>query len=290
MDIQNVSARIKSRFAELPAQLQVAARFVMENPRDVALLSMREQSRRARVPAATMTRLAKALGYKGFEEMRAIYVGAVRQSIDPFSQRAQGMVRQKRQVGEPSMTADMIRDLSQGVADLGGAEQREALSRAAAIVHAARRLYCVGQRSSFSAACHFAYLYSYFDTKAVLLDGPGGAGTDPLAVCEPSDAMLVVSMEPSARKSIEIARFGRARGLKIIAITNSEVSPVGRIADLNILVAVRAPAFFDAMTPAFAAAEVLVAMVASMGGDAVPAAVRLREEHRRHLGEWWDDK
>ena len=51
---------IVEAFNGLSPQLQTAARYVLDCPDDVALLSMREQARRAGVPPATMTRLAES--------------------------------------------------------------------------------------------------------------------------------------------------------------------------------------------------------------------------------------
>ncbi|TGT34663.1 MurR/RpiR family transcriptional regulator, partial [Mesorhizobium sp. M8A.F.Ca.ET.167.01.1.1] len=48
--------------ASMPSQLRTAARFVLEHPADVALMSMREQGRKARVSHTTMVRLAAWLG------------------------------------------------------------------------------------------------------------------------------------------------------------------------------------------------------------------------------------
>src|SRR3546814_1210535 len=73
-----LSDRIVSVFDSLPAQLQAAARYVLDRPREVALLSMREQARQAGVQPATMTRLAKALGLGGYDELRQAYADALR--------------------------------------------------------------------------------------------------------------------------------------------------------------------------------------------------------------------
>ena len=62
-----LNASIVEAFDLLPPQLQTAARYMLDRPDDVALLSMREQARRAGVPPATMTRLAKRLGLEGYE-------------------------------------------------------------------------------------------------------------------------------------------------------------------------------------------------------------------------------
>ncbi|WP_163992181.1 MurR/RpiR family transcriptional regulator [Rhizobium lusitanum] len=288
MKIDVVSNQIRENFGKLPGQMQVAARFLLNNPQEVALLSMREQSRRAGVPAATMTRLAKQLGFAGFEELRSIFVGAVRNSIEPFSSRAEHLVEQRKHTGD-DIAPQMVERLSANVGQLMDPTQRAALNEAAKTLMNARTVYSAGQRTAYSAAYHFAYLYGYFSTKTVLVDGPGGIGADPMTHCGPEDALLVISLEPAARQSVEITRFAHERGVKVISITNSPLSPVGRVSDTVILINHDSPAFFDAMTSAFAAVETLIAIVAGAEGTKVPAAVRVREEHRRALGEWWEE-
>ena len=59
MDHGPLTEQIIEAFDTMPAQLQAGARYVLDRPRDVALLSMREQARQAGVQPATMTRLAK---------------------------------------------------------------------------------------------------------------------------------------------------------------------------------------------------------------------------------------
>ncbi|WP_363217011.1 hypothetical protein [Mesorhizobium sp.] len=46
---------------------------MLDRPRDVALLSMRKLAREAGVQPSTMTRLAKRLGFGGFEDIRNIF-------------------------------------------------------------------------------------------------------------------------------------------------------------------------------------------------------------------------
>jgi DNA-binding MurR/RpiR family transcriptional regulator len=78
MDHGPLADRIIKAFDTMSGQLQTGARFVLERPRDVALLSMREQARRAGVQPATMTRLAKHLGMDGYDRVRELYAAAVR--------------------------------------------------------------------------------------------------------------------------------------------------------------------------------------------------------------------
>src|SRR3569832_2796007 len=88
MDRGPLTERIIRSFDDMPAQLQAGARYVLDRPRDVALLSMREQARQAGVQPATMTRLAKRLGMDGYEEVRELYAAAVRDGDLGFAGRA----------------------------------------------------------------------------------------------------------------------------------------------------------------------------------------------------------
>lgn len=54
---------ILARFASLSPTLQVAARFAVDHPNEVVILSMRSLAERAQVQPATFVRLAQSLGY-----------------------------------------------------------------------------------------------------------------------------------------------------------------------------------------------------------------------------------
>ncbi|OWK19844.1 hypothetical protein AJ88_37900 [Mesorhizobium amorphae CCBAU 01583] len=75
-------------FDAMSKQFQLAARDIIDQPHDVALLSMRDQARVAGVQPATMTRLAKHLGLTGYDELSQIYAEAVRSGDVGFAGKA----------------------------------------------------------------------------------------------------------------------------------------------------------------------------------------------------------
>ena len=107
MDRGPLNASIVEAFDILPPQLQTAARWMLDRPDDVALLSMREQARRAGVPAATMTRLAKRLGLEGYDQVRELYAGAVREGTLGFAGKAGVQVEAQKLRGERALASEM---------------------------------------------------------------------------------------------------------------------------------------------------------------------------------------
>ncbi len=258
---------IVEAFDALSPQLQTAARYVLDCPDDVALLSMREQARRAGVPPATMTRLAKRLGLEGYDEVRALYAGAVRDGTLGFAGKADQQVQTQKLRGERALAADMALTLSRQLARLAETPTLDRLADAAGRLHQARRIYCLGFRSCHVVAWHFHYMLSLLGDKAVMLDDAGGIGLDAIRDAGPADVVLAASIEPYARATIDGARYAHSQGVPVVALTDSEVSPLAQIAVAMIPAATESPSFFHTMTPLLAVAEILAALVAGRSGQ-----------------------
>jgi DNA-binding MurR/RpiR family transcriptional regulator len=257
---------IVEAFNGLSPQLQTAARYVLDCPDDVALLSMREQARRAGVPPATMTRLAKRLGLEGYDEVRALYAGAVRDGTLGFAGKAGLQVETQKLRGERALAADMALTLSRQIARLAETPTLDRLADAAGRLHQARRIYCLGLRSCHAIAWHFHYMLSLLSDKTVMLDDAGGIGLDAIRDASGSDVLLAASVEPYARATIEGARYAHRQGVPVVALTDSEVSPLAQIAVTMIPAATDSPSFFHTMAPLLAVSEILAALVAGRSG------------------------
>jgi DNA-binding MurR/RpiR family transcriptional regulator len=261
-----LSRPIVEAFNGLSPQLQTAARYVLDCPDDVALLSMREQARRAGVPPATMTRLAKRLGLEGYDEVRALYAGAVRDGTLGFAGKAGLQVETQKLRGERALAADMALTLSRQIARLAETPTLDRLADAAGRLHQARRIYCLGLRSCHAIAWHFHYMLSLLSDKTVMLDDAGGIGLDAIRDATGSDVVLAASVEPYARATIDGARYAHRQGVPVVALTDSEVSPLAQIAVAMIPAATDSPSFFHTMAPLLAVSEILAALVAGRSG------------------------
>jgi DNA-binding MurR/RpiR family transcriptional regulator len=284
MDKGPLNEPIVEAFDDMPPQLRTAARYLLDRPDDVALLSMREQARRAGVPPATMTRLAKRLGLEGYDEVRALYAGAVRSGALGFAGKAGAQVKAQKLKGERALAAEMAQKLAGQIARLAEPSSYERLADAATLLFKARRIYCLGLRSCHAAAWHFHYMLSLLGDQTVMLDDAGGTGLDAIRGAGAKDVLLAVSVEPYARATIDSARYAAGRGVPVVALTDSEVSPLAQIATSAILVATASPSFFHTMTPLLAVTEILAALVAGRGGAKALEALAHTEDQLSAFG------
>ncbi|MHC9237602.1 MurR/RpiR family transcriptional regulator [Pseudooceanicola sp. 502str34] len=275
---EGLKERIVSRFDEMSPQLQKAARYILENGQEVALISMRELARNAGVQPATMTRLAKFLDLPGYDDIRAQYSQALRSQADGFAARAQA-----RDVDGPSgsgLAHGMVQTLSAQIARLNAPESLARLERVADTLAAAGRIYVLGLRSCHSVAWHFHYVMTLLGEKTVHLDGPAGTGVDGMRRAGPGDVMLVISISPYAKQTLELVGLAREKGMGVVAITDSEVSPLSNVSDEVVICATDSATFFHTLTPALAVSEVLCGLLADRDRE---AAVRALQEADRHL-------
>jgi DNA-binding MurR/RpiR family transcriptional regulator len=280
------NSRLKAGFDALPPQLKEAARWVIDHPADVALLSLREQAKRAGVTPATLTRLAQRLGLEGYDGVRLLYAEAIRQRPESYRGRAEELLVRRDSEGDSALVHDIFAALNQHLQSLSLPAAADRFTVAADLIAGANRVFCLGLRSSFAVAYIFHYVRSLFGSNSVLVDGSGGGGVDVLRTIGRNDVLLVVSVNPYVRHTVEAASFAKERGTRIVALTDSEMSPLVALADETILVRTETPSFFHTMTPAFAAVECLAALVAARRGSEALAALDGTEKQLAAFGTY----
>ena len=88
MNETNVSNTILNRLAgelsELTPEARKAATYVLENPRDVGVSTVREIAQAANVKPNTVVRMARQVGFEGYEDFRAPFRDAIRAGAADF--------------------------------------------------------------------------------------------------------------------------------------------------------------------------------------------------------------
>jgi len=173
----------------------------------------------------------------------------------------------------------MVKSVGKQIDRLAAPDALDRLVASAEVLASARRIYCLGLRSSHSVAWHLHYVLTLIGERSIHLDGIAATGTDALARAGERDVLLVASVLPYTRLTIELAEYAAGRGVSVVAITDSEVAPLAQTAQHVVVVPTDSPSFFHAMSPAFVVAEILGAVVAGRGGDNTLATLRHTDEH-----------
>jgi DNA-binding MurR/RpiR family transcriptional regulator len=286
---QAIVRRITAEYQSFSARMQRVSSYVLDHPEDVALLSMREQARRAGVPPATMTRFAQRIGYAGYDELRGLFAASMRGRVSDFGMRAGELVMRREKLGEPMLAETLASEMIERIATLTEPSRIAAIIKGATLLGKGRRILCLGQRSCYAPAFHFAYVAGLYGAPTLLLDAPGGTGIDQLRFSGPEDTMLAVSYAPYTRATVEIATSARELGIRVVALTDSMVSPLGRVAHQVIVVPTDLTDATHVASPAFAAAEILAALLVAQAGPAGREVLESTETDFAKRRIYWSD-
>jgi DNA-binding MurR/RpiR family transcriptional regulator len=264
-----------SALPSLPLRLQEVGRFVAANDYDATTRSMRDLAAEAGADPASFTRLAKAIGYSGWDELRAALTEARRPSqASPFSVRARS--RRHGPHADVALVTDKIEAEAAGLPRISA----HAVADAAKALHGAKRIWIAGFRSCRSVAELLNYELRLFRPDEVRL--VGGSGPDDLdcGAFRAGEAVVVVGFMPYTRASVQVAQAAHRAGAMLIAITDVVTAPMAEGADHVLLFeAASSPGFFPSLTGAIAIAQSLAAVTFSLGGAA--AKKRLQETEAR---------
>jgi DNA-binding MurR/RpiR family transcriptional regulator len=162
------------------------------------------------------------------------------------------------------------------------------MERAVRLIESARTIYVLGQRSCFPAAFFFNYVFRLFRPGAFLVDGHGSAFVDDLRGIGPKDLLIAISIQPYTAEVVRAAQFARAEGARVLLITDSRASPFRNLATETLLAATRSASFFHSVLSLLALIQVLIAMLASRGGDKALAAIAKSERQLDWFKTYWE--
>lgn len=279
-------ATIAERYSRLPPRLQLAARFVVDNPDQIAVRSMRAIARRAAVAPATMVRLARALDFADYDDLRDVFIRRVEAVTTAHAPRAQALQAAERHgpgLVEPLAAAQVAAIHS------AAANSEAAIAAFVRELAAARTVAFLGMRASHAIAFHFAYVYGLLRDNGQLLDDRAGALRDHAARLSRGDALVAISLAPYTRATVEAVDVAERRGATILALTDSPMSPIARSRGRTLSFGGAGPSFFSTMVGALALAELLVGRLAASGGRAVIARLERTDVALREAGAYWDD-
>jgi DNA-binding MurR/RpiR family transcriptional regulator len=278
----DISSRIRGSFEALTPELQRAAGWILDHPSEVGLLSMRRQAKSAGVSAPTMVRLARALGFGDYAALRRPFQEAMAgRSID-FGRRATAL-QAAPEAARPDRLARSI-DQSQmedlrSVLALNSQAQIEAV---VAAIAGARRVGFLGVRASFAVAFQFRYAYNLIARNGVLFDGLGGTVLDQADALGRGDVLVAISQSPYSAPTVEAVNAAAARGVAVVALTDSAVSPLARKALHTLRFRAESVSFFHSLLAPMALVEHLLARLVARGGKAV---LRRLEEVEQRLAD-----
>ena len=233
--------------------------YILENYDKAAFMTASKLGSLVGVSESTVVRFAAELGYDGYPSMQRALQEMIRSCLTSTQRiKAAGDILSGQDVLAAVVQSDI--DKLRMIVD---ETDRGDFERVGKEIVSARRVYILGTRSSTFVAgyLHF-YLHLMFENVTLVQSSAAGELFEQLFRIGPGDVMIAITFPRYSRATVNAVKFAKDRGATIIAITDSEISPVYQMADVSLLVASEMFSFVDSMA---APISMINALLVSLG-------------------------
>lgn len=227
---------IHDGFSDLSPGYQKVAVFVTQNPNDIAMLSVQAIAAQCGVHASGLVRFAQVFGYDGFKELKAVFQARLATAAPGFDARIKALSADLDARPGDRSAVGFLRDLV--VRDIASLEDLLAdtsdhdTDSAVTLLERAGTIYLLGQLRSEPVVVLLRYILTMLGRPTVVLDASGGLATQMAKVMTARDVLLAVSFRFYATEVVNITEAVAARGIPIVAISDSTLSPLAKSASV----------------------------------------------------------
>jgi len=282
--------RLAGELETLTPETRKAAKYVLENPQDVGVSTVREIAQAARVKPNTFVRMARQVGFEGYDDFRAPFRDQIRRGTISFPDRARWLqeISQKGELGGlySDMVSAVLRNVEETFSGIGEAQ----LKAAAHTIWASRNVYTLGVGVNNSNARNFTYLASTGMTEFHAIPRPGSTPVDDLAWADRRDTLIAITCKPYRAEVVEAVRIAREQEVNVIGISDSPASPIIIGSDHGFVVAADTPQFFPSSVSTIALLETLLSFVIAVASPEIVTRVESFHRRRHQLGIYDEDE
>lgn len=237
--LTNLQDEIRQRYDSLSKRLKQVAQYVLDNNNSIVFDTVATIAERANVPPSTLIRFANAFGFAGFNEMKQIFRENLMEETSNYTERLQ-LSRRLDEHEQQETSGDILSIFaqanSQALQKLAAQTSEAQLKQAVDILNNANNIFIIGLKRSFSIACYLDYALHHLDCRSFVINGLGGMFDEQLSQVKKDDAVVAISFSPYAQETLNIMNITAQKGIKQIAITDSQISPLLAFSDVSFVI------------------------------------------------------
>jgi DNA-binding MurR/RpiR family transcriptional regulator len=259
---EELRAAILERYDSLSKRLQQIARYVLDEPNEMALETLAVISERCGVQPSAIVRFAKTFGYPGASQMQRLFRDGLLSGHAALGYGERVRHFNEAVAKKPEGGADVLAEFVEGntiaLQNLGQTVSEDDMAQAVKMIDKAETVYVVGFRRSFPVASYLAYSLQQVNKRTLFIDGVAGLTKQQVQTIGPKDVLIAVSYHPYAEETIQAVEMAAARGAAILSISDSLVSPIAKPASLVLHVRESEVRTFRSLAASICLAQALV--------------------------------
>ena len=254
---------------ELPGfskgQKQIA-RYILEHYDKAAFMTASRLGVTVGVSESTVVRFATELGYDGYPHLQRALQEMIRNKLTSVQRmEVAGDRMGGRDVLQTVLHADtdMIRVTLDEI-------DRDAFQGAVDALMGAKRIYILGVRSSSALASFLGFYFNLlFENVTLVHTNSVSEIFEQVLRVGPGDVLFGISFPRYSKRTLSAMKYARDRGARVIALTDSQLSPLARVADHVLLARSDMASFVDSLVAPLSVINALIVAVGMSRRDEI---------------------
>lgn len=259
--VEEFMQRLVREHGQLSRQLKLIGAHIEQQRDHVGLERIQDIADNCGVQPSAVVRFAKHFCFSGFSEMQALFRAGIVTQIAPsrsYQNRIREVVKRSgHRRDSTSIAQEFVGGAMAGLEDLHRQLPGLPLDESVDMLAQANALWIVGARRAFPVATYLAYALQHTDKPVQLLDFMGAMQNGQLRGLRAGDVVVAVSFSPYAEETLSVVRQAKQAGARVIALTDSRMGALAKLADLALVVQEGAVFGFRTLSSAMALAQCL---------------------------------
>jgi DNA-binding MurR/RpiR family transcriptional regulator len=282
--VEHLLKQLKYSYEELSFAQKKVAKVFFEEPKKIAFTSAFEIGRQVEVSESTVIRLTQKLGYKGYTEVQQL----IQKELSK-----ERVLQQHKEISSISNDQSIIKDLMK--ADMSNIQMmmqsldEEKFIKSMKTLNDANKVYITGNLLSHGLAQFFTQWMNMILGNTELLTPGNVQYFNKLSQIDENSVLVAIIFPRYMKSTVETVEQCKNRGAQVIAITDSELSPVAKYTDLTLTVPIHSSIKIDSYTAVMSLLTSLMRCVSVENQDKAEINLKKIEEVYEQNGVFYRD-
>ena len=276
------SESLRSRIASLvdtlsPKQKRIA-RFILDNPYFTSFASANELGKKNNTTAATVVRFSQTLGYEGYSQLQ----DSLRSELPNYMTTTARMQMRMSAKTPPTSTPQQVfyTDIK-NIENTAGNMSEKNLNAALDAITKAKRIWVIGAGLSYAPAAFLTHSLKVMGYDALGIQREVLQSAVDISRIQSDDLMIAIDLWRYVRMTVYAVAQAKKIGMPVIAITDSVVSPLAKMADIAFEISTEGVVHSLSITALMSLLNVFIAMLADRAPEQVYESLKRVDEAYR---------
>lgn len=245
---------------------RLIARFILESYDKAAFMTASKLGKTVNVSESTVVRFAAELGYDGYPSMQKALQEMIRNKLTSI----QRIEVANDRIGNQDILSMVMQSDIEKIRMTLEETDRASFRQAVDAILSAHRIYILGVRSAAALADFLGFYFNLIFDNIVLVHTTSASEIfEQLLRVGPEDVVIGISFPRYSSRTVKAMRFAKDRGANVIALTDSEASPLAEAATETLLAKSDMASFVDSLVAPLSLVNALIVAVGRRGNEDV---------------------